>query len=350
MKTIFFDLKNWNIKLICLLLALGLYFWVQNEDVEERRLNIPLEILNLPKNLVMASTPPKFTRVVIKGSKKILTSLTSASIRSEIDLLTAQLGNNQSFNVKLKQVDFPDRVEVINFSPKRVTLNLEEIETKKLKLNIIIEGKLKEGYELGKPTVQPEFVMASGPKSVISKLEKVEMEPVSIEGKFSEIRQRVRVMTTDSVVSKTKSAVVRIPVFELTGVKKFTLPIQVEGILDLDKRIKFRISRKSVSIKVKVPSKIKNLKVSDFKAWIDISGTGLDSQGNIVPRAEDIQEISIKYPKNISGLVFLASEPDKVKIFYTVKKEFTKDSKLKKKNIQKHKDKSEKTDGNNPKK
>jgi YbbR domain-containing protein len=288
--------------------------------VEERRLNVPLEILNLPKTMALTTKIPKYIKVTVKGPKRILSTLTSNSIKSELDLLTAQVGEEQSFKISIRKLEIPERLEVVNFIPQRINIKFEEIDSHRVRLTPKISGKPKSGFIAGRAIVQPDYIDITGPKSSLEKIREIALPKVEIEGRSSEVYQRVRIILKNSLKSKIKTALVRVPIFETKGIRVFTVPIRVEGVMDLDKRLNYRISHKQIDIKVQLPSKVKDLKSSNFKAWIDISGTGIDSQGNIVPNEVDSQEISVKYPKGIKGLEFLGSSPEKVTIYYSKKK------------------------------
>ncbi len=62
-------LKNWQVKILCLLFAIFIYAFVVFEAEGERVVTMPLQIV-MPKGYVPTSIVPESASVVIKGSEK----------------------------------------------------------------------------------------------------------------------------------------------------------------------------------------------------------------------------------------------------------------------------------------
>lgn len=317
----FFSLKDWQVKTICLLLSIGLYYYVINEDVEERSLQVPLTVVNKPKNLAISTNIPKYVRVYLKGDKGILSRISRKSIQGEIDLIGAVDQEKQEFSITLEKIDLPEGIKIVSYKPEKITLQFEEIETKELQLIPQVVGNPAEGYEKGRVKVAPEFITVSGPKSQLDKVSNAYLQKISIEGRDASIQRRVRIFLNENLISKSKYATISVPILESKGIRTFNVPIIVEGIVDLDKRLNYRLSQSRITVRARVAANNKDLSEKDFKAWIDISGTAIDSLGNIVPSDVDEQKVSVRLNRKILDTEILGNEPERIHIYYSKKKD-----------------------------
>ncbi len=315
----FFSLRDWQVKLICLFLSLGLYFYVINEGVLEKSIEIPYRLVNQPKNLAIASRLPRSIGVVIRGKQEVIARVTKKSITAEIDLLNAQKGDNQNFPISLEKNDLPDGIDIISYFPEKASISFEEFGTKEVHVYAQIGGSLPEGYEIGKVSVNPPMITLNGPKSLLEKTNAVYLQKISIEGSTATVNKTLKIMVNSNLSTKAKFANVTIPVIESKGIRLISAPVQVDGIIDLDRRLTYKLEQTRVNIKVRIPTNVKDISAKDFRVWIDISGTAIDSQGNIVPSADDIQDVSIKALRKIDGLEVIGVDPERVRIIYTKK-------------------------------
>ena len=64
--------KNWVLKLVSLLFALFLWYFVVGEDKVDMNVTIPVEIVNLPRNLVISNQFKAQLDVTVSGPRGMI--------------------------------------------------------------------------------------------------------------------------------------------------------------------------------------------------------------------------------------------------------------------------------------
>jgi hypothetical protein len=220
----------------------------------------------------------------------------------------------------MERRDLAEGVTIEEYSPKKLKLRLEEVSQKEIQVIPRVVGSPPEGYERGKVRVKPEFVTIRGAQSLLADISQVYLSAINIDGRKKSVRQRAKLLLKDAIHSQIKSAYVYIPIVKSSAIQTYEIPIVVEGVVDLDTRLGYRLSHKTTTVRLRVPAKLSDFRRTDIKAWIDISGTGIGPNGKIFPSKMDTQNISIKLPTDKEGLELLGTTPDKVTIQYYKKR------------------------------
>ena len=85
--------KNWLLKLISLTLATMLWYFVVGEDQVDMNIQVPIEILNLPRNLTISNQQyKKEIEVAVRGPRSMIQELRNRNITRPVDLSSAQPG------------------------------------------------------------------------------------------------------------------------------------------------------------------------------------------------------------------------------------------------------------------
>jgi hypothetical protein len=78
--------KNWMLKLLSLLFALFLWYFVVGEDKVDMNVTLPVEIVNLPRDLIISNQFKKQLEVTVSGQRSLIRSMTTQHISRTIDL------------------------------------------------------------------------------------------------------------------------------------------------------------------------------------------------------------------------------------------------------------------------
>ena len=84
--------KNWILKILSLILGASLWYVVVGEDQIDITINVPIEVHNLPQDLVIANQFKKEIEVSIRGPRRIIQEMRQANISRPIDLAQAEAG------------------------------------------------------------------------------------------------------------------------------------------------------------------------------------------------------------------------------------------------------------------
>lgn len=171
-----FNQKNLMPKIFAISFALIIWVYVMSEinpRIPRTEQNIPVEFLNLEEMLQSGLTIKGETdhtiRVRIVGRRDEVQRITRGQIRATADILGFRPGIN---NIPVEVV-VPGDVE-IDWNPRFIRLELEEIVSKQKPVNVVIEGAPRRGYTLGELQYEPTVVWVEGAESLVNSVEVVE--------------------------------------------------------------------------------------------------------------------------------------------------------------------------------
>ncbi len=180
--------RNFIAKIIVILLAVGLWFFVANEGYKIEKLpeKLPLKILGLEKNLALASDLPEI-EVEVRASITSWKNITAVDFKAYIDLTDLEEGEHQ---VNVNVVSSHSLVQVADWRPKTILIELSPLSEKIVPVVVQVSGSAGEGFNAGEIESEVKEVKVVGAESklkfVSSALVKIELhgEMASIKQKF----------------------------------------------------------------------------------------------------------------------------------------------------------------------
>jgi YbbR domain-containing protein len=172
---------NWVLKLLSLAFALVLWFFVMGERKLEVGYTVPLELKNVPKEMMVANEVPSLVDVRLSGPRTLLMNLSPKDISISVDLVDLKPGMT-SFKRLEERLNIPSGVKVTRLSPSFIDVKLERIREKTVPLKVVINGMPAEGFQLGAIQLQPDQVVVEGAESEIKDVNEVATDPVDVEG------------------------------------------------------------------------------------------------------------------------------------------------------------------------
>lgn len=160
--------KNWQLKVLSLVLGTCLWYFVVGEDQVDITVNIPIEVHNLPPNLVIANQFKKDIEVSVRGPRRKINELRTQNISRPIDLSGVTPGTTVIKNDD-ESIPFPKGIHVQRLQPTNITLLLDELIKKDFTINPVTEGEIKAGYTLSDISLDPNHITISGPKALLTR-------------------------------------------------------------------------------------------------------------------------------------------------------------------------------------
>jgi YbbR domain-containing protein len=174
--------RNLSLKILSLLIGIVVWLLVVNLDNPVITKNFILQDVELVNEAYIDATgkvalktgEQTSIRVTVKGARKTVGRLSVADIKATADL-------QQAVNLDTKPVMIPISVTVtgivssnISVWPQNISVTLED----KVSNEFIVavnngESKPGSGYEVGTQTVSPEKLRVTGPRSLMNKIDKV---------------------------------------------------------------------------------------------------------------------------------------------------------------------------------
>lgn len=173
--------ENWFLKLLSLVFAIVLWFFVMGEQKLEVGYAVPLELKNVPTGMMVANDVPSLIDVRISGPRTLLMNLHPNDISISVDLKDLQPGLT-TFRRLEEHLNIPSALKVTRVSPSFVDVKLERIKDKKVPVKVVLTGAPADGYEVVSTSANPAQVTVEGAESEVKNVEEVPTEPVDVSG------------------------------------------------------------------------------------------------------------------------------------------------------------------------
>lgn len=181
--------ENWFLKLLSLIFALILWFFVMGEQKQEVPYAVPLVLKNVPPGMMVASEVPGRVDVRISGPRTLMMNLRPADMSIAVDLKDLQPGLT-SFKRLEEGFNLPSALKVTRVSPSYVDVKLERIREKVVPIQVMLSGAPANGAVVEAVVAVPPRVTVEGAESEIQNVAEVVTEPVDLTG----IRESFRMM------------------------------------------------------------------------------------------------------------------------------------------------------------
>jgi hypothetical protein len=265
-------LENVVLKFFSLVLAITLWFFVMGEKKAEFSFaDVPIVLINKPADLVVAHQTAQSVNVRISGSRSIVATLSSNTIKAFIDLDGAQPGKTIYKNI-IDNIKIPNGTKITSISPAELSLTLESTITKKVPVHLnLVEGPQK-GYEVTHIAIQPEFVEVRLALSEAGKIKKVITEPLYLSGVKEDIERELLLVLPGLDLPRSLSrekVTVSLSISEKI-IEKTLASIPV-GVINSPYRTS--VTPSAIQMKVKCPYRLAEaLSEDDISASIDLEG------------------------------------------------------------------------------
>lgn len=165
--------KNWQLKIICFLLAIVLWFVIINEQnpLSEGRYTVPITVENLNSQYI-TSNVPKTVYVRLSGPRNTIINVGPSDIKAYIDLSDVQEG---TVDVPI-HVEIPSGTELKKQSMTSTKITVDVYTVKEFKLTPHIVGNLDEKDFISELKIVPEKVVVSGARRLIQEVSQAVIE------------------------------------------------------------------------------------------------------------------------------------------------------------------------------
>jgi YbbR domain-containing protein len=176
-----FFTKNLSLKLISILLAVILWYFVISEKGGETAISIPLDFRNIPTSLIIIKNPEESINVRISGPATLLRGLSPKRVKAIIDLSNARPGVAQ-FAIQPEQITAPRGLKVTMVSPASIVLRFDRLLSKNLPVEAILVGKPFEGFKITGVPIDPPAVEIVGAQNELRRLKRISTQEIDISG------------------------------------------------------------------------------------------------------------------------------------------------------------------------
>ena len=199
---------NLGIKVLSLGLAVALWVVVVGEQKAEVVLNVPLDVGQIPRNLMIVNDPVEFVALKVRGPRSLVQALAPNEVTMRGTFARAIKEGENILNLGAEQFQVPRGVEALSVSPTRVRLLLEAVDERRLEVIPKFRGEPARGHALGEVRVTPKEVRVVGPQGELKRLSHAFTQPIDIKGQDRDFRvtaaiepfgRRVRIVDGETV-------------------------------------------------------------------------------------------------------------------------------------------------------
>ena len=202
-------IEDWSLKLLALAITLVVWFAVtgQNKPVTIRT-GVQLNLIR-PENLDISNDPPKTVDILLTGTRSDLERVSTPNLVATVDVSDQKPGERViRLSPDRVDIDLPEGVKIESFQPSTIPVRLEPRVEQAREVEVKIEGKPADGYEVSGVQSTPNTVRLRGPASHIDAIKKAPTETISIDGKTeSFIVRQVAIDIPDHKVDVLDSAI-----------------------------------------------------------------------------------------------------------------------------------------------
>lgn len=198
--------KNDNLtaKIFALVIAVILWSYVMGEvnpDITREFKNITVDYINTSSldddGLVILEPKEATVDVKITGKKSEIKKFmdNNISISAQADLSNAEVGNNH-IPIDLKLINNISNVRLSDYQPREIVFEIDQMAEEEREVVLELDGELEENYIVGSAKLDPAKVTIKGPKSYLSKINKL-VARVDVEGRNEDINKSVALEALD---------------------------------------------------------------------------------------------------------------------------------------------------------
>ncbi len=208
-----FITKNWIAKLLCLLLALGLWFYIANEGFQLQKVagGVPLETANLDNGLAVTEDLGT-VQLSVRPQQGLRKSISPDSFEAYVDLEGLGVG---AYELPVKVSSSDTEIQVLEINPSKVKVTLDRKVTKAFSVTAKVEGQVGTGYLVGDSKISPTEVVVSGAEGLVGSIATV-VADVKLVGDLSEIRKTVELKAISTAGQVIKNVTIEPKTAEIT--------------------------------------------------------------------------------------------------------------------------------------
>lgn len=227
--------KEWIIKFISLCLAVVLWYFVGGEDIVDKNVMIPVEVINLPRDLVISNQFKKEIEVAVSGPRSSIMAMGKREITRQIDLSDATPGTMVIANDN-NTISVSRGVTVLRIQPSSIILSLDKLVQKQFPINPVISGTVAPGYVLDDLRIDPDIITITGPQTVLSHVDVLRTTVININDMRESIQKQIPLDLDPDIVdligetSVTADLVIAMET-EQKKIKNLPVEVVIEGVV-----------------------------------------------------------------------------------------------------------------------
>jgi len=201
---------HWQLKLVAILVAFTLWFFVATSEQAQLALPTPVEYVGLKPDLVLVAGQRESLDVEVRAVRSVVARLGPETVRARVDLTGLEAGESV-VQLTPSDVQVPPGATVTRITPARLSLTVAPGASRDVKVIAQVRGAPADGHVVRGVSVEPPMVRIKGPRSTIDSRGEVPTLPIDVAGSRRNVTQSVGLMLPASTYL-TREQTVRVTV------------------------------------------------------------------------------------------------------------------------------------------
>ncbi|MBR6154273.1 MAG: hypothetical protein IKQ43_07540 [Treponema sp.] len=208
-------LENWPAKVICLALALLLYFFYNLSLLDKKTFTL---LVSTVENGQMTSATDKnaikSVKVTVHAKQEQLAGINEDDLKAYIDISSQTAEGTFDFPVLIEtspRLKLMDPLEITSV-PENIKTSVEEKKFKYLPVKTSLVGTPARGYEVLSVKVEPTYARIDGPKSIVDSLSHIYTGAINIEGIYRSSEYEVSLINDNQFLKLNETQNVKVTV------------------------------------------------------------------------------------------------------------------------------------------
>ncbi|MFT5698168.1 MAG: hypothetical protein ACI8ZB_001022 [Desulforhopalus sp.] len=289
--------KDWMVKFISLGLAIVLWYFVGGEDRVDKNVMVPIEIINLPRDLVISNQFKKEIEVTVSGPRSLILEMAKKSITRQVDLSAATPGTMVIENDN-DHIPVLRGITVQRVTPSSIILSLDKLVQKQYPVSARTVGKVADGYYIKMLKTNPDVITITGPLTTLSQFDELFTKAINLTGVKQSAQLQVPLELDPAVVELIgETSVTADLTVALETVTKTIEEMDVHLLVDGRKQV---VSPPTVKVAANIPKMILN----NYKSMTDLfSVTAIKVDESNLYQVKVIPKNNIEYPIEILSII-----------------------------------------------
>ena len=289
-----------NIHIIIISLFFSFLLWGSISLSKDFYINvdIPVKVINFPEGYSSGTKLPEKISAKIRGNGWKLIAV-NLGAESEYIISAGKDSGKKYINLynSLSENQWlATDMEVLDLNPDTISIYIEKLKVKKVKIEPDVNLNFKAGYGLATEIkVTPDSTNVSGPASFVENLNSVLTERINISELDTRKVEQAFLKNIPGMNFKVTSVTVNLDVQKIVDKNFDNLPVSVIDIPG-DREVVLLPNRVSVGIRGGI-NILGKLNEDDFKAYVYYKDVVLDTLGNVTPQVEIPDNTSLIFTK-----------------------------------------------------
>ena len=187
--------NNLFLKLVSLFFAVTLWLYITPiapRDTSEVNYILPLELKNIPNNMMTIGKIEDRISVRLKGRQGIIRDIDPAKLSVSLDLSKAMEGL-RFYNLDPENINVPPNIDIVRIEPKTIKIDMVKLMKKDIDVKVNITGTPPSGYKVKSIAVNPPLITIEGPEAEIKNISFLEGLNINVADRKSSFSKEIKI-------------------------------------------------------------------------------------------------------------------------------------------------------------